>query len=166
MQLVSTLKRTLAITAVMGSLVLPSNSRAQTEPPSEPPVEWTATSIDYSNVHYPWPGEYFDVELFGLDLRMAYMDVEPTGLPNGQTVIVFHGMNFVAGPYEPLIRALTEEGIRAIESDRWGSGRSSNPDRHFDQVRGFTRVSNFGAWAHMGPGPSRGSYLIYGHLVS
>ena len=94
MQLVSRLKRTLAITAVMGSLVLPNDARAQTEPPSEPPVEWTATAIDYSNVHYPWPVEYLDVELFGLDLRMAYMDVEPAGVPNGMTVVVFHGMNF------------------------------------------------------------------------
>ena len=132
MQLVSTLKRPLAITAVMGSLVLPSNSRAQTEPPSEPPVEWTATAIDYSNVHYPWPVEYFDVELFGLDLRMAYMDVEPTGLPNGRTVIVFHGMNFFAAPYEPMIRALTEAGFRTIAIDRLGYGRSSKPDIHYN----------------------------------
>ncbi|MGB1658570.1 MAG: alpha/beta fold hydrolase [Longimicrobiales bacterium] len=105
---------------------------AQAEPPSEPLAEWTATAIDYSNVPYPWPVDYLDVELFGLDLKMAYMDVAPTGTPNGQTVVVFHGMNFFAAPYEPMIRALTEAGFRTIAVDRLGYGRSSKPDIHYN----------------------------------
>jgi len=105
---------------------------AQNQPPSEPPADWAPTAIDYSNVRYPFPVEYLPVSLGGEDYRMAYMDVEPVGTPNGQTVVLFHGMNFFAAAFEVTIEALRREGFRVIAVDRIGYGRSSKPDIHYN----------------------------------
>ena len=105
---------------------------AQSVPPSEPPPDWEATAIDYSNVPYPYPVSYLDVRLYGQDHRMAYMDVAPASAPNGRTVLIFHGMNFFAAPYAPMIDALAEAGFRVIAIDRLGYGRSSKPDIHYN----------------------------------
>ena len=105
---------------------------AQQEPPSEPPADWEATAIDYSNVPYPYPVEYLNVRLMGRDHRMAYMDVAPEGEPNGRTAVIFHGMNFFAGAYGPTIDALREAGFRVIAVDRLGFGRSSKPLIHYN----------------------------------
>lgn len=105
---------------------------AQSQPPSEPPADWGPTAIDYSNVPYPHPVSFLDVSLGGEDYRMAYMDVAPVGPANGQTVVLFHGMNFFAAAFEPTIDALTRAGFRAIAVDRLGYGRSSKPDIHYN----------------------------------
>ena len=105
---------------------------AQSEPPSEPPPDWEQTAIDYSNVPYPHTVSYFDVSLRGEDYRMAYMDVEPTGQGNGQTVVLFHGMNFFAAAFEVTIEVLRNEGFRVLAVDRLGFGRSSKPDIHYN----------------------------------
>ncbi len=97
------------------------------EPPAEPPVDWGPTAVDYANVPYPHPVQYLDVRLFSQDHRMAYMDVAPTGQPNGRTVVLFHGMNFFAAAYASTISALSEAGFRTIAVDRLGFGRSSKP---------------------------------------
>ena len=102
-------------------------------PPSSPPEHWTATAIDYSNVPYPHPVEFLTIKLFGQDLRMAYMDVPPNPrTANGQSVVLFHGMNFFAAAFRPTIQALTEEGFRVIAVDRLGYGRSSKPLVHYN----------------------------------
>ena len=98
------------------------SSRASS-PPSSPPEHWTATAIDYSNVPYPHPVEFLNVNLFGQDLRMAYMDVAPVGPANSQTAVLFHGMNFFAAAFRPTIEALTKAGFRVIAIDRLGYGR-------------------------------------------
>lgn len=113
--------------AGFASLSAPDALHAQEEPPAEPPEDWGATAIDYTNVPYPHPVEYLPVEVYGKDLRMAYMDVAPTGEPNGQTVVLFHGMNFFGAVFRPTIERLTEAGFRAIAIDRLGYGRSSKP---------------------------------------
>ena len=109
-----------------------STARAQSQPPSEPPADWGPTAIDYSNVPYPHPVSFLDVRLGDEDYRMAYMDVAPVGQPNGQTVVLFHGMNFFAAAFEPTIAALTRAGFRTIAVDRLGYGRSSKPDIHYN----------------------------------
>ncbi len=115
-----------------GSVVTATVANAQATPPSEPPEEWGATAIDYSNVPYPFPVDYLEVSLYGENHRMAYMDVAPTGEANGRTVVIFHGMNFFAAPYEPTIRALSDAGFRVLAVDRLGYGRSSKPDIHYN----------------------------------
>ncbi len=110
----------------------PHAAGAQATPPAEPPPEWEATAIDYSNVPYPHPVRYLPVRLYGQDHRMAYMDVPARGTPNGRTVVLFHGMNFYAAAYEPTIEALADAGFRVLAVDRLGYGRSSKPDVHYN----------------------------------
>lgn len=105
--------------------------RAQ-EPPSLPPEHWGPTAIDYSNVPYPHPVSYLEVELFGRHLRMAYMDVAPVAEANGQTVVLLHGMNFFAAAFRTTIDALSRSGFRVIAIDRLGYGRSSKPIVHYN----------------------------------
>jgi len=111
----------------MVALASPDPLDAQERPPASPPDDWGVTAIDYSNVPYPHPVDFLPVEVYGKDLRMAYMDVAPTGTPNGQTVVLFHGMNFFAAVFRPTIEHLTEAGFRVLATDRLGYGRSSKP---------------------------------------
>ncbi len=123
--------RALTLISTM-AFVCPIGAAGQSTPPSEPPTDWGATAIDYSNVPYPYPVEYLDVSLNGEDYRVAYMDVAPVGQPNGQTVVMFHGMNFFAAAFGVTMKALTEAGFRAIAVDRLGYGRSSKPVIHYN----------------------------------
>ncbi len=124
--------RLVLIGCVAFVLSRPAGLAAQIQPPSEPPADWGATAITYENVPYPHPVEFLDVKLSGKDYRMAYMDVAPTGQPNGQVVVLFHGMNFFAAAFRPTIEALRNEGFRVIAVDRLGYGRSSKPVIHYN----------------------------------
>ena len=130
----SSLTQRLPRIALIGVITLfcPVRSAGQSTPPSEPPADWGPTAIDYSNVPYPYPVQYLDVSLNGQDYRVAYMDVAPAGQPNGQTVVMFHGMNFFAAAFGVTIKALSEAGFRAIAIDRLGYGRSSKPVIHYN----------------------------------
>jgi pimeloyl-ACP methyl ester carboxylesterase len=98
-----------------------------TMPPEEPPADWGPVSINLEEIPYPYTVHYFDLNRFGQDMRMAYMDVAPTGAANGQTVVIQHGMNFYGEAYGPTIEALADAGFRVIAIDRIGYGRSSKP---------------------------------------
>ncbi len=118
---------------VIGFMALSGiTSLIHAQPPAEAPSDWEATAIDYSNVTYPFPVNYFPISLDGNDYRMAYMDVLPDGIPNGQTVVLFHGLNFFAAAFKVTIEALRLEGFRVIAIDRLGFGRSSKPDIHYN----------------------------------
>ena len=106
--------------------------KGQDQPPEEPPHDWIPTAINYENVPYPYPVDFLEVQLYGEDHRMAYMDVSPEGESNGQTVVLFHGMNFFAAAFRPTIAALRNEGFRVIAVDRLGYGRSSKPLIHYN----------------------------------
>jgi len=108
------------------------SATAQSQPPSEPPADWGVTAIDYSNVPYPYPVHYLDVEVDGRHLRMAYMDAPPVGTPNGRVVVFFHGFNFAGYAFGPTMEILRNEGFRTIAIDRIGFGRSSKPIMHYD----------------------------------
>ena len=97
-------------------------------PPNEPPADWGPISSTMEEVPYPYPVQYLDVRNFGMDLKLAYMDAPPVGRGNGQTVMMFHGMNFAGLAFAPTIKALTEAGFRVVVPDRIGYGRSSKPD--------------------------------------
>src|SRR5579863_7384263 len=58
------------------------------------PTDVKPGSITYEEVEYPYPVSYLPLTLYGQDVRMAYMDVQPSGRPNGRTVVLLHGMNF------------------------------------------------------------------------
>jgi pimeloyl-ACP methyl ester carboxylesterase len=100
---------------------------AQREDLPKAPADVKPGSITYDEVAYPHPVAYLPVTLYGQDLRMAYMDVPPTGQPNGRTVILFHGMNFGGFYFAGPIDVLRKEGFRVVVPDQIGFGRSSKP---------------------------------------
>ncbi len=96
-------------------------------PPPEPPAEWGAISINLEEIEYPHPAEFMNLNLYGQDVRIAYMDVAPVGSPNGQTVIFLHGGSYYGWYWKEQIEALRNEGFRVIVKDRLGWGKSSKP---------------------------------------
>lgn len=88
-------------------------------------------SITLDNVRYPYPVKYFGVNTEGQDLRMAYMDVAPTQLANGRTVVLFHGKNFGGYYWGDVIKSLTGRGFRVIVPDQIGFGKSSKAFIHY-----------------------------------
>lgn len=91
------------------------------------PTDVKAGSITYEEIEYPYPVHFLPLNLYGQDVRMAYMDVPPEGRPNGRTVIMFHGMNFGGFYFAGPIDVLRKAGFRVIVPDQIGFGRSSKP---------------------------------------
>jgi pimeloyl-ACP methyl ester carboxylesterase len=88
-------------------------------------------SITLENVKYGYPVKYFPIAVEGQDVRMAYMDVPPTQMANGRTVMLFHGKNFGGYYWTEVIKALTSRGFRVIVPDQIGFGKSSKPFIHY-----------------------------------
>lgn len=88
-------------------------------------------SITLENVKYAYPVKYFPISVEGQDIRMAYMDVAPTQMANGRTVVLFHGKNFGGYYWAGVIKALTARGFRVIVPDQIGFGKSSKPFIHY-----------------------------------
>ncbi|MEX0617810.1 MAG: alpha/beta hydrolase [Pseudohongiellaceae bacterium] len=106
--------------------------QAQSVPPAEPPSSWGAVSINLEGVPYPYPVNFLHRNLYGQDVRIAYMDVSPAGNSNGQTVVLLHGASYYGWYWEDAIDALSEAGFRVITVDRLGWGRSSKPIIPYD----------------------------------
>lgn len=79
---------------------------------------------------YPHPVRTFAFETQRRPVEMAYMDVAPTGEPNGRTALLLHGKNFCAATWENTIAALARAGYRVIAPDQVGFCKSSKPDGH------------------------------------
>jgi pimeloyl-ACP methyl ester carboxylesterase len=77
---------------------------------------------------YPYPVQYLQFDLEGQPVRMAYMDVQPTGKANGKSVVLMHGKNFGADYWENSIRTLAADGYRVVALDQIGFGKSSKPE--------------------------------------
>jgi pimeloyl-ACP methyl ester carboxylesterase len=97
------------------------------EPPSKAPADWGPVSANFEEIEYPYEVHFLELNRFGEAMRMAYMDVAPTGPANGQTVLWQHGMNFYSEAYTDSIAALSEAGFRVLAVDRIGYGKSSKP---------------------------------------
>jgi pimeloyl-ACP methyl ester carboxylesterase len=100
---------------------------AQSAPPSTPPADWGPMSINLEEFEYPYPVEYMNFSVYGEDVRVAYMDVAPTGPSNGRSVVFHHGGLYYGWYWKEQIRALAEEGYRVVVKDRLGWGKSSKP---------------------------------------
>ncbi len=87
--------------------------------------------IALENLAYPYPVRFFPVTIEGQDLRMAYMDVAPTGPANGQTVLLLHGKNFFGAYWTGTIQALSAAGFRVVVPDQIGFGKSAKADIHY-----------------------------------
>ncbi len=114
------------------SLVLGTEAFAQSTPPATPPADWGPVSINLEEIAYPFPVSFLHRNLYGQDVRIAYMDVAPTGPANGRTVVLLHGASYYGWYWEHTINALTEAGYRAIAIDRLGWGKSSKPIIPYD----------------------------------
>ncbi|NTE04898.1 alpha/beta hydrolase [Agrobacterium tumefaciens] len=88
-------------------------------------------SITLESVKYPYAVKFFPIHTEGQDIKMAYMDVSPTGAANGKTAILFHGKNFGGYYWGNVIKALTTIGYRVIVPDQIGFGKSSKPFIHY-----------------------------------
>ena len=118
------------LTAIAASVFLSLGSIAlaeewPAEPPAEAPAHWGAVSANFEEIPYPYPVQFLELKRFGEPMRMAYMDVPPSGRSNGQTVFWQHGMNFYSEAYTPTIKKLSAEGFRVLAVDRIGYGKSS-----------------------------------------
>jgi pimeloyl-ACP methyl ester carboxylesterase len=95
--------------------------------PAAAPTDVKPGSITCEDVPYPYPSSYLPLTLYGQDVRFAYMDVPPSGTPNGHTVVLLHGHNFAGFYFGGPIDALRKEGFRVVVPDQIGYGRSSKP---------------------------------------
>src|SRR5690606_32738780 len=75
---------------------------------------------------YPNPVHYFAVHAQDQPLQMAYMDVQPA-TPNGQTIMLLHGKNFMGAYWGQTAARLSEAGYRVVIPDQIGFGKSSKP---------------------------------------
>jgi pimeloyl-ACP methyl ester carboxylesterase len=79
---------------------------------------------------WPYPAEvrFFALTMLGQAVRMAYMDVRPTGAANGRAVVLLHGKNFDSSYWSGPIAWLTQAGFRVVVPDQIGFNKSSKPD--------------------------------------
>lgn len=88
-------------------------------------------SINLENVNYAHPVKFFPISTEGQQLKMAYMDVQPTKNANGRTVVLFHGKNFAGYYWTDVIKTLTANGYRVVVPDQIGFGKSSKAYIHY-----------------------------------
>ncbi len=125
-------KRPLAVLFSATSLLIGAHAFAQSTPPATPPADWGPVSINLEEIQYPYPVSFLHRELYGQDVRIAYMDVMPTGQANGMTVVLLHGSSYYGFYWADTIKALSESGYRTITIDRLGWGKSSKPIIPYD----------------------------------
>lgn len=93
---------------------------------AETPAEVPELGARLERYDYPYPVRWFDVRSQGQDLRMAYMDLQPSQ-PNGETVVLLHGKNFCAPYWAATAEHLRERGYRVVMPDQVGFCKSSKP---------------------------------------
>lgn len=105
---------------VLGSwcALAPAAARAA-DPPSY--------GAELEGFQYPHPVQSFALQSQQQSLRMAYLDVAPSGKPNGRTAVLLHGKNFCAASWAGTIEALRSAGFRVIAPDQVGFCKSSKP---------------------------------------
>jgi pimeloyl-ACP methyl ester carboxylesterase len=94
-------------------------------------VEPQPLSISLEGYDYPYQVQFLPLNIEGQDLKMAYMDVQPTGKSNGKRVLLLHGKNFFGAYWKNTIARLAEKGYRVIVPDQIGFGKSSKPNIHY-----------------------------------
>jgi pimeloyl-ACP methyl ester carboxylesterase len=92
---------------------------------------------------YPHELHRFSFASQGESLQMAYMDIAPTGQPNGRTAVLMHGKNFCGATWEHQIASLAAAGYRVVVPDQVGFCASTKPARYqysFQQLARNTRA--------------------------
>ncbi|UKE70614.1 alpha/beta hydrolase [Xanthomonas cerealis pv. cerealis] len=99
-------------------------------PPSHAATPAPRYGAQLEGFNYPSPVARYEFASQRQPLQMAYLDVAPTGTPNGRTVVLLHGKNFCAATWESAIAALTAAGYRVIAPDQIGFCKSSKPQAY------------------------------------
>ncbi|OAX56449.1 alpha/beta fold hydrolase [Xanthomonas graminis] len=99
-------------------------------PPSHAATPAPRYGAQLEGFDYPYPLARYDFASQRQPLQMAYLDVAPSGTPNGRTVVLLHGKNFCAATWESAIAALTAAGYRVIAPDQIGFCKSSKPQAY------------------------------------
>jgi len=110
---------------VFGAIALVAGAQAET--PALRPL-----GIGLEDVDYPYPVHFFDLTIEGQMLRMAYMDVAPSGPANGKTVVLLHGKSFSGDYWARTIAKLSADGYRVVVPDQLGFGKSAKPDIRYN----------------------------------
>ena len=84
--------------------------------------------IGLESLVYPDPVQLLTLRMEGQDVKLAFMDVEPSAPANGKTVVLMHGRNFYGAYWKNTIRFLSAHGYRVVVPDQIGFGKSSKPD--------------------------------------
>ncbi|WP_394842721.1 alpha/beta hydrolase [Pendulispora brunnea] len=97
------------------------------------PTPATTSSVASSDpvddgIDYGFPVKRQPIDIEGQHVSMAYMDVAPSGAPNGRTIVLLHGKNFSGFYFRRVIEAFRGEGYRVVVPDQVGFGKSSRPD--------------------------------------
>jgi pimeloyl-ACP methyl ester carboxylesterase len=100
-------------------------------PPTVHAEEPPPLSITLEGYAYPYPVSFLPLVIEGQELKMAYMDVPPSGGANGKTVLLLHGKNFFGAYWKDTITFLAANGYRVIVPDQIGFGKSSKPNIHY-----------------------------------
>lgn len=113
-------KSALALTACLLALL----------PIAAPAQEAPRYGVQLEGFPQPYPLQRFAFTSQGQDLSMGYLDVAPTGVANGQTIVLLHGKNFCAATWGATIAVLADAGYRVIAPDQVGFCTSSKPVRY------------------------------------
>lgn len=119
---VLSLIKVILLTTAVSALFLPLTVNAKEPVP---------LSISLEEYAYAYPVNYLPLVIEGQDLRMAYMDVLPSGGGNGKSVLLLHGKNFSGAYWKDTIAFLSSNGFRVIATDQIGFGKSSKPNIHY-----------------------------------
>lgn len=122
------------------ALILAAAIACAVAAPARQPVK--PLGIGLEGIDYPYPVHYFDLTVQGQALRMAYMDVAPTGASNGKAVVLLHGKGFSGAYWAGVIRLLSAQGYRVVAPDQLGFGKSGKPALryHFDLLARNTKA--------------------------
>lgn len=119
-----------SLSGLLGVGLLAPSSQAA--PPAAKAAAATAASYgaELEGFAYPYPVKTFEFESQQQKLHMAYLDVAPSGTPNGRSVVLLHGKNFCAATWGATIEALRGAGYRVIAPDQVGFCKSSKPQSY------------------------------------
>ncbi len=84
--------------------------------------------IGLEGLPYPYEVRFLSLTMSGEPVKMAYMDISPTGSANGRTAVLLHGRNFFGEYWKDTIAFLSAAGWRVLVPDQVGFGKSSKPD--------------------------------------
>ncbi len=90
-------------------------------------AQTSALGPNLERFDYPYPVRWYEAEVGGEPVRMAYMDVSPSAAPNGSPVVLLHGKNFCGATWGDTAAVLAAHGYRVIVPDQIGFCKSSKP---------------------------------------